>query len=145
VRNQEPIETPLVQFERSPFFLGMLFLIMTGFAVPAWLLLKDVNPWGFFLMVPAVFAGFQLLWLSLNPFAMIFENKIEIKQSFIHQKARYFVDIKTVHLNKNGNLLIVYNDEEMEKLSLFGIRKKDTAALKDEMQKSVSASLRTRL
>ena len=76
---------------------------------------------------------------------MIFENKIEIKQSFIHQKARYFVDIKTVHLNKNGNLLIVYNDEEMEKLSLFGIRKKDTAALKDEMQKSVSASLRTRL
>jgi hypothetical protein len=50
-----------------------------------------------------------------------------------------------VQLNKRGDLLIVYNDEEMEKLSLFGIRKKDTTTLKDEVQKSVSSSLRARV
>jgi hypothetical protein len=125
--------------------LGGVCILILSFAFPAWLLLKDVNPWGFFVMLPAVFGFFQLLWLILNPFAMIFKDKVEIKQSFIHQKARYFVDIKKVQVNKGGDLMIVYNDEEVEKLSLFGIRKKDTEPLKEEIEKNISASLKTRV
>lgn len=92
-------------------------------------------------MIPGVILFFQVLWLIVNPFALVFDDKIEIKQSFFHSKLRYFVDIKRVSESKAGRLYITYNDDEMEALNLFGIKPSHMQLLKSEMQKFVAEGL----
>lgn len=95
-------------------------------------------------MVPTAILFFQVLWLIMNPFAIVFDDKVEMKQSLFHNKLWYFVDIKKVGENKKGKLYITYNDDEMEAMSLFGIRPSHTKVLKAEMEKMVSEHLKAR-
>jgi hypothetical protein len=85
-------------------------------------MLMAKHPFGFIAGIPGLILAFQLLWLSLHPFAVIFEDRFEITQSFIHKKQRYFTDIKEVTVRKGGHFFITFNDDEIEKINLFGMR-----------------------
>ena len=82
----------------------------------------DFNPVGFLIMIPGFFMAFQSLWIVLHPFTLIFADRFEIKQSLFRNKIRYFIDIKQVKQGQNGKLYITFNDDEIEKINLFGMR-----------------------
>lgn len=93
------------------------------------------------MMIPAAILFFQCLWWIVNPFAMIFENRLEIKYSMFSGREIYFTDIKKITENKRGKLFVVYTDDEAEPLNLFGIRTSHLSLLKSEMEKQIAANL----
>lgn len=144
MKSDKKEEVPLVNIERNPLFL-LASVLLTGIIVfYAYSLLKAVNPWGFMVMIPAAVLAFQSLWWLLNPFAEIYPDRIEIKQSLFHDKIRYFVDLKEINGTKKQVLYITYNDEESEALNLFGIKSSHITLLKSEMEKYVSESISVR-
>jgi len=135
VRNKEKDQDPLLQIERSPIIL-VIFIALSAFIDYAtYVLLKNVNPWGFMVMIPAAIVSFQSLWFLLNPFAIIFQDKIEIRQSLFHRKDHYFMDIKKITQNKNGRLYFTFKDDEVELIKLFGIKPSHIQLLKTEVEK----------
>jgi hypothetical protein len=94
--------------------------------------------------IPGAILSFQSLWLLLNPFAMIYEDRFEIRQSFVHRKERYFVDIKRVTQKRNGKLYITFNDDEIERINLMGIKPSHVSILKEKVQNLVTESLKAR-
>jgi hypothetical protein len=139
VKNQ-PYETPVLQIERNPYLMLGVSAFSALLCWLAWELLMDMNPWGFILMAPAVFAAFHSLWFLLSPFASVFADRIEIRQSLFHHQQRYFGDIKKVNGQSNGKLYLVYNDDEIEPIGLFGIRKSQEAGLKTLFSEQVEKS-----
>jgi hypothetical protein len=138
VRNEEKIEIPLISIERNPvLLLGSLaislILVFIGYS-----LLKDVNPWGFMVMIPAAFLSFQTIWFLMNPFALIFNNRFEIKQSLFRNKIRYYSDIKKFTQSKSGKFYITFFDDDVELLNVFGIKKAHSAMLHSELNKFVA-------
>lgn len=85
-------------------------------------------------MIPAAVLFFQCLWWIVNPFALIFEDRIELKQSMFHNGVFYFTDIKKITENKKGKVFIVYTDDETEPLNLFGIRASHISLLKSAVE-----------
>ncbi|HOZ87816.1 MAG TPA: hypothetical protein PL029_08665 [Bacteroidia bacterium] len=140
MRNKEKEQIPLFNIERNPAFLLVSVLISALISLLGYVLLKNVNPWGFLVMIPAAILSFQSVWFLLNPFAVIFEDKIEIKQSLFHHKDHYFIDIKKITKNKNGRLYITYKDDEVELIRLFGIKTSHRQLLKSEVEKFISVS-----
>jgi hypothetical protein len=63
----------------------------------------------------------QTLWLILNPYTIVYDDKFEIKQSFFLNKEYFFLDIKSIELN-HQKMIITYNDLEKDALPLFGMR-----------------------
>ena len=141
MRNKEKDEIPLLNIERSPLILIISVLISMSIVYLGYVLLKDVNPWGFIIMIPAAIFSFQSLWLLLNPFAIIFRDKFTIRQSLFHHKDHYFIDIKKITKNKNGGLYITYKDDEVEKIGLFGIKNSHIQLLKIEVEKLIALPL----
>lgn len=144
MKNIEKEEVPLLNIERSPLVILIFALVCAAIVYSGYHLLAEVNPWGFIVMIPGAILSFQVLWLLVNPFAIVFDDKIEIKQSLFHHKLRYFVDIKRISESKKGRIYITYNDDEMEALNLFGIRNSHTRLLKAEVEKLVLAGLQKR-
>lgn len=140
----EKEEKPLQHIERNPILLFVSVLISVAIVFAGFRMLQAMNPWGFMVLVPGAVFSFQSLWWLLHPFALIFEDKVEIKQSLFHHKYRYFVDLKQVSTSKTGRLHIVYNDDEMEGLNLFGIKPAHVSLLQSEMEKAVSESMKAR-
>ncbi len=144
MRNPEKEQLPLLNIERSPLFLGTTVLLSVLIVFFGYKLLEAMNPWGFVVMVPAAILSFQTAWWLLNPFAEVYDNRVEIKQSLFHDKIRYFVDITKTELRPKANLIITYNDEEVESLNLFGIKGSQLKTIQSEIDKSVKESLKTR-
>lgn len=140
----EKEEKVLQNIERDPKFLIISILISSIIIFLGYNMLKNMNPWGFIVLVPGSIFSFQSLWWLLHPFAQVFEDKIEIKQSLLHHKYRYFVDLKRISESNKGKIYLTYNDDEMESLNLFGIKPSHVALLKSEMEKFVSESLKIR-
>jgi hypothetical protein len=134
-------ETPLASIERNPWLLSAMVFISALLIFWVWMLLKDVNPFGFIVMIPAAIFSFQSLWLLLHPFARIYTDKVEIRQSFFHHVTRYFVDMKESRQSKNGIMFITYNDDEIEKMNLFGIRESQRSFLNEQFQEQIGKSL----
>lgn len=140
----EKEEKVLLHIERDPLFLLTSVLISGGIVFAGYQLLKAVNPWGFIVLIPGGIFSFQTVWWLLNPFGLVFADKIEIKQSLLHHRYRYFVDLKKVSVSKKGKLIVTYTDDNMEAMNLFGIKAAHLMLLKTEMEKSISAHLQTR-
>lgn len=147
--NKKKEEIPLVNIERNPMILigsavltGLMILAMyhSIFNKEAF----EASPWGFFLVVPTLLVSFQTLWYLLNPFAIIFEDKLEIKHSLFQNKYWHYVDIKLVGELRSGDIKIVYNDDEIEKLNLFGIKSSHKILLREELNKQIGLSLAKR-
>ena len=142
--NKEKEEIALLNIERNNALLALVFGLSALVLFAAYKLLNAFNPWGFIVAIPGCILLFQSLWLMLNPFAKLFADRFEIHQSFLRRKSRYFVDIKKISDNKNGSLYLTFNDDEIEKISLGGIRHSQIGLLKEEISKKVEESLRLR-
>ena len=79
MRNKEKDEVALVNIDRNPLILLLSIGISTLLVYLSYTNILDVNPWGFIIMVPATILSFQTIWMLLTPFAMVFEDKLEIK------------------------------------------------------------------
>ncbi|MEI8136990.1 MAG: hypothetical protein WCH21_06685, partial [Bacteroidota bacterium] len=134
----------LVNIDRNPLILLLSIAISTVLGYFSYTFILDLNPWGFILMVPAVFQSFQTIWLLLTPFAMFFDDKLEIKRSLFRNKMFFFIDVKKVGVIKNSNLFISYNDNEIAKIKLFGIKTSQLETLKSELEKHVTLVLNKR-
>lgn len=140
MRKREEEGTPLVNIERHPLVL-IVSLGITGLL--AWYnvsLFSVMHPLGFVIMTPTVILAVQSLWLILTPFAMVYADRVEFRQSFFHQKRRYFIDLKRTAINRDGKFYIVYHDDEVERLHLFGIRPSHVQLLKTELDRSVTSA-----
>lgn len=118
-------ERKFLSINRSFFVLLFSFSISFIICYLGYILLINLKPLGFIILIPGAYLSFQTLWFFLNPFALIFDNRIEIKQSLLKEKIRYFVDIKKIILTKNSRIILIYNDNEQEHLNLFGIKKSE--------------------
>jgi hypothetical protein len=135
VKNDE--NEPKEYFERN--ILLVITFLATGLFLD-WLsihLLMQVNPWGTASAVPGLVLTIQGVWLVTNPYAIVYDDRFEIKQNFIYNKEFYYLDAKRIESKKPGNLLVVYNDEETERLPLFGMR----ASYKDKFKKALSEKI----
>ena len=104
-------------------------------------LLMEMRGAGFPLMIVAAVISFQTLWMLLNPFALVFANRFEIRQSWFHQKERFFNDLNGISSRgKGNNMLITYTDGEVEKVGLFGIRESQRAMLEEACSRQIAAS-----
>jgi len=122
VKNDQTEELPLLNIERSVPLLLTIAVLTVGDLYLSYSMLMKQHPFGFIAGIPGIILAFQLLWLSLHPFAVIFEDRFEITQSFIHKKQRYFTDIKKITPREGGHFFITFNDDEIEKINLFGMR-----------------------
>ena len=138
MKNSKDYETPLINIERSPTSLIIVIAISSLIVWFAYYLLAQINPWGFLVMVPAAIFSFQLLWMLLNPFAQVFEDRVEIKQSLFSNKLWYFIDIKSISENSKGSIYVKYKDDEVEPMKLRGIKRSHLPVLKSEISKRIS-------
>lgn len=150
MRKKEKEEIPLVYIERNPLVILTSILLTVGMA---YLTFKnvfnkdvmDVKPLAFMLSVPTLILFFQSLWFILNPFGIIYEDKIEIKWFMMNKRSWYFIDFKKTVGFEKGSLIAVYNDNEAFKLSLFGIRSSHKDLLRKEIDKKILESMANRL
>jgi len=137
VRNREEEGIALLNIERNPLITIVFALISAVIIYYLIGLFKELNPLGFLVIMPAAVLSFQTLWFILNPFAIVYENKITIKQSILHHKDHYFIDLKKI-TEKDGKLYLTYNDGEVGKMKLFGIKNSHIVLLKNEADKFIS-------
>jgi hypothetical protein len=142
VKKIEIIETPTINVERHPLVLIISLLVTfllcyityrNVFKREAF----DINPLVFFLFVPTLLISFQTLWLILNPFALFYNDRMEIKRSLFSSKIWYFRDIKKVGEVKKNFCIISYNDNDMEKINLIGIKPAHKKLFRDEFLKYI--------
>jgi hypothetical protein len=148
VKTKEEIEIPECYFERHPLVVAgsvVLSTVLIG-SVLYLFLYKDFyqHGWALVLTPPAVISGFQTLLFILSPYALVFKNKLELKKSMFSNKIWYFNDIERVSEVSNGSFDIIYNDGEVEKMSLGGIKPSHLKQLRDELHKHVYLSLEQR-
>lgn len=135
-------DEPKEYFERNI----LLVIIVTAFGVSidyfAVQLLINVNPWGTALAIPGLVLTLQALWLIVNPYAIVYEDRFEVKQSLFYSKNFYFLDTKGATLN--SNLRLIYNDDEQEKIPLLGIRSSHKSLFLKKLQEKIEISLKNR-
>jgi len=137
VRNREKEEIPLLNIERNPLVIVVSLLVSAISIGFAYYLLKDINPFGFLAIIPAGLISFHTLWYMLNPFAIVFKDKITIRQSLFHHKDHYYIDIKKITQHKNGKLYITFKDDEVEVMRLFGIKTSHLMLVKNQVEKHI--------
>jgi hypothetical protein len=142
VKNSNEDEPARLNIERDPLLLLALTILCAGLAYLDYFLFKAVNPLAFLVMIPAAILSFQVLWLFLHPFALVFENRFEIKHSLFSNKMHHFIDIKKLSESK-GKWYITYTDDDIERLNLFGIKKAHVELLKAEIEKQIAANTHT--
>lgn len=136
-------EVPKTYFERN--LLVVLFITALALALDylSYYVLSKPNPWGVLIAVPGLVFTIQALWLILNPYLLVFENRFEIKHSFYYNKEFFYLDIKSIELSKN-KLIITYNDLEKEALPIFGMRESHKQKMFEELTQQINASNQNR-
>lgn len=138
---KEKEDVPLHYYERNVFLVLVFVVITVVLTYLTYKYYKEVNPLAFVIGVPALICGIQTLWLILNPFAVIYEDKFEIKRSLLSNKLWYFIDVQNVSDAGFKGFEIVYNDDEKESISTFGIRGSHKRKFRDMVNKYVCKSL----
>jgi hypothetical protein len=134
-------DIPLQYFERNGIFKLFFIGITALFCFLTYKYFVAVNPLMFICAVPALMLIFQTLWIFLNPFAIIYEDKFEMKKTVFSNKQWYFIDIKSVGETNDKGFTIVYNDDDEEVISTFGIRGSHKKAFRDAVNHYVCKSL----
>jgi hypothetical protein len=149
VKNKEEIEIPESYYERHPLILTISILlsaILMGSSLYLFIY-KDFefHGWALILMPPGLYATLQTLVFILNPYALIFKDRMEIKKHFFSNKVWYFNDIKKVSDVGKDSFAVIYNDDEQEKISLKGIKPSHLKPLRDELQRNIQNYLDKRV
>lgn len=137
-------EEPKEYFERSI----LLVVIVTAAAIGLdWLaiqMLIDVNPWGSAVGIPSLTLTLQALWLIVHPFAVVYEDRFEIKQSLLYNKEFYYLDAKSIGGESSMALKLVYNDGDTDRLPLLGMRASHKQKFKARLAEKISDSMKNR-
>lgn len=142
MKNKE--EEPKEYFERN--ILLVITVTASGLLLD-WLsikLLLDVNPWGSATAIPGLILTLQAIWLIVNPYAVVYENRFEIKQSLMYNKEFFYLDAKAIDGKKNHSIQIIYNDGDLESLPLLGIRASHKQLFKDRLNEKIGESIKHR-
>jgi hypothetical protein len=134
-------DVPLKYYERSYALLGTCLALTAIFGYWAYTLIRDVSAWGFIVGIPTVVLGYQTLWLILNPFAIIYEDKFEVKRSVIHNKIWHYIDLKNVSEPNAKGFDVTYNDDDKENVSTAGIRPSHRQEFRNTVNHYVCKSL----
>lgn len=142
MKNKE--EEPKEYFERN-------ILLVTGITITAllidWISIKmllEVNPWGTATAIPGLILTLQGLWLIVNPYAVVYDNRFEIKQTLLYNKEFYYLDAKAVD-GKNSNAVhLVYNDGDTDHLPLLGMRASHKQKFKERLAEKINESIKNR-
>jgi hypothetical protein len=142
VKNIE--EEPKEYFERNIFLV--VIVAVSGFFLD-WLsitLLLDVNPWGTATAIPGLMLTLQGIWLIVNPFAIVYQDRFEIKQSLLYNKEFYYLDAKSIDDKKTQSVQLIYNDGDLENLHLLGMRAAHKQLFKDRLKEKIAESVKHR-
>lgn len=142
MKNKE--EEPKEYFERS--ILLVIIVTASGLLLD-WLsikLLLDVNPWGSATAIPGLILTLQAIWLIVNPYAVVYENRFEIKQTLLYNKEFFYLDVKAIDGKKAYSVQIIYNDGDIESLPLLGMRASHKQLFKDRLTEKISESIKHR-
>lgn len=141
MKNKE--DEPREYYERN---ILLIMIVTASGLLLDWLsikLLADVNPWGTATAIPGIILTFQALWLIVNPYATVYEDRFEIKQSFFYSKEFFFLDAKAFENTKAG-VYMVYNDDDREAIPLRGIRGSNKSAFLNKLNEKLAQSLTSR-
>lgn len=137
-------EEPKEYFERN----SVLVIIMTVAALTIdWFSIKmllDVNPWGTATAIPGLILTLQALWFIVNPYAVVYENRFEIKQSLLYNKEFYYLDAKSIAQKTSNSVQLIYNDDDVEKLPLIGMRDSHKQKFREALNDKIVESLKNR-
>lgn len=142
MKNKE--EEPKEYFERSIFLVvtvAFLGLLLDWVSIK---MLLDVNPWGSATAIPGLVITLQALWLILNPYAVVYENRFEIKQSLLYNKEFYYLDAKFIESSSSFSFNLVYNDGDFDKLPLLGMRESQKEKFKTRLVEKINESVKNR-
>jgi hypothetical protein len=139
VKNKD--EEPKEYFERSILLVATVAIsgvLLDWFSIK---MLLDVNPWGSATAIPGLILTLQALTLIVNPYAIVYEDRFEIKQSLLYNREFYFLDF-TGFDEKSKKL--VYNDGDTENLPLLGMRASHKKLFKAKLAEKINESLKNR-
>ncbi len=142
MKNKE--EEPKIYFERS---IALVITITISSLLIDWFSIKmllDVNPWGSATAIPGLMLTLQSLWLIVNPYAVVYENRFEIKQSLIYNKEFYYLDARAIDEKKSNSLNLIYNDGDAETLPLLGMRASHKEKFREKLNQKIVESLEKR-
>lgn len=137
-------EEPKEYFERNI----LLVIIVTAAALGLdWLaihMLIDVNPWGSAVGIPGLTLTLQALWLIVHPYAVVYEDRFEIKQTLLYNKEFYYLDAKAIDGKSNISLKLVYNDGDTDRLPLLGMRPSHKQKFRNKLSEKINESMKKR-
>jgi hypothetical protein len=107
-------------------------------------MLLDVNPWGTATAIPGLMLTLQALWLIVNPYAVVYEDRFEIKQTLLYNKEFYYLDAKAIDNSKSNSIQLIYNDDDRTKLPLLGMRASHKQKFKEKLNEKIVESLKNR-
>ncbi len=142
MKNKE--EEPKEYFECSILLVATVAisgLLIDWFSIK---MLLDVNPWGSATAIPGLVITLQALWLIVNPYAVVYEDRFEIKQSLLYNKEFYYLDAKSINSKSSMSFNLVYNDGDFDKLPLLGMRASHKEKFKARLTEKINASLKNR-
>lgn len=142
MKNKE--EEPKEYFERS--ILLVVTVTISGLIID-WFSIKmllDVNPWGSATAIPGLIITLQALWLIVNPYAIVYEDRFEIKQSLLYNKQFYYLDAKSINSKSSMSVQLVYNDGDLDRLPLLGMRASHKEKFKARLTEKINESLKNR-
>ncbi len=134
-------EEPKEYFERSVLLVATVAIsgvLLDWFSIK---MLLDVNPWGSATAIPGLILTLQALTLIVNPYAIVYEDRFEIKQSLVYNREFYFLDFKGFDETSKK---LVYNDGDLEKLPLLGMRASHKKLFKAKLAEKINESLKNR-
>lgn len=136
-------EEPKTYFERNVVIIICVACISIVCDYVGFLILNKPSPWGVFVAFPGLVISLQTLWLVVNPFAIVYDNRFEIKQSFFYNKEFYFLDMKQIEFI-DKKLIITYNDLDKESLRMFGIRDSHKQRIYESIKQHIELSTKAR-
>ncbi len=138
-------EETKIYFERNLFIVAAVFGLGLSFDALTMYLFFKTNPFFLVAIVPAIISNIQAIWLILNPYIIIYDDRFVIKNHILSNHEFYFLDIKSSEISKKPlQLTLIYNDDERANLSIMGIRNSHLESLKDKLTEKINESVKSR-
>lgn len=137
-------EEPKEYFERNILLVIIVTAVAVGLDWLAIQMLIDVNPWGSAVGIPSLTLTLQALWLIVHPYAVVYDDRFEIKQTLLYNKEFYYLDAKAIDGKSAIYLNLVYNDGDIDRLPLLGMRPSHKQKFKEKLAEKISESVKHR-
>jgi len=148
VKTTNEIEVPELYYERNPLITIGSVLLSGVLCFTSIYLFRfsefEMHGWALLLIPPALFSSFQSLIFILNPYVLLYKDRMEIKASMISNKIWYYNDIKKVSEAGEKSLKITYNDDDEETIRFSGIKASHIQPLRNSLHKFVYEGLEKR-